>query len=259
MEFPEHLAPYNRYLWSPWNLIVVTGEAEKLWRGREEYAARHSITRDAAEPAALVSRLLAAAGLAAVSLAEREFWGWSVSLPGRGDGLFCGAEPEGMLCGRWLAASTRAGGLCVVQRQAEKLPLAQSHVTIITQDPVEAVERYFEVAEQTLIRIAVDGGGRCALLRPLPGGVFDAVNGLSDAALIETVFSSAGSGRMKLLEEVVLFYGCPCSREKIEAMVRALPADQQHELWGDLARLEITCPRCGRLHTFSRRDEQCGG
>ncbi len=34
MEFPEHLAHYNRYLWKSPNLIVVTGEAEKIWKGR---------------------------------------------------------------------------------------------------------------------------------------------------------------------------------------------------------------------------------
>ncbi len=100
-------------------------------------------------------------------------------MPGMDAGLFCGVEPEGMICGRVLG-NTKSKGLCVVQRQGEKSPLAQSHVTLITQDPVEAVERYFEEAEQTLIRIAVDDAGRGVLLRPMPGGTFDAINGLSD-------------------------------------------------------------------------------
>ena len=74
MEFPEHLAHYNRYLWQETNLIVVTGEAEKLWQGRAQYNTKHPIAAEAAGTALSVNRLLAAAGLAAVSLAEREFW-----------------------------------------------------------------------------------------------------------------------------------------------------------------------------------------
>ncbi len=252
MEFPEHLAHYKRYLWPSPNLIVVTGEAEKLWQGRSAYNSRFPVTAGAPEYEVLITRLLAAAGLAAVSLAEREYWGWSLSLPGLSAGFFCGADPEGMLCGRILENTKKGAGLCVVQRQAGKSPLAQSHVTLVTQDPMEAVERYFEEAEQTLIRIAVLENGSGVLLRPMPGGAFDEINGLSDAALVEKVFRCASAGEMKLLEEVLLFYGCSCSSEKITAMIKNLPADQQQQLWSDLKRLDIACPRCGRLYDITR-------
>ena len=251
MEFPEHLAHYNRYLWQSPNLIVVTGEADKIWKGRTAYHASHAMTAEAAGPAALLNRLFAAAGLAAVSLPQRESWGWSVSMPGLDEGLFCGVEPEGMICGRVLG-SNKKHGLCVVQRQGEKSPLAQSHITLINQDPVEAVERYFEEAEQTLIRIAVDDAGRGALLRPMPGGTFEAINGLSDDQIIERIFALAGDGSMQHLEEVLLFYQCPCSPEKIHAMLASLPADQSAQLWGDLKSLEIACPRCGRHYEVSK-------
>lgn len=254
MEFPEHLAHYNRYLWKEPGLIVVTGRAEKLWRGREAYAARYEIAPEADAGAALLGRLLAAAGLAAVSLPEREHWGWSVSLPGMAAGLFCAADPEGMMCGRVLESAAKDSGLCVVQRQGGKSPLAQSHVTLMTQDPVEAVERYFEEAEQTLIRIAVGGDGRGVLLRPLPGGVFDDISGLSDAELVGRVFGHAEAGRLQLLEEVLLFYDCPCSSGKIAAVLRGLPADEAARLWGDAELLETACPRCGRRYAITRRE-----
>lgn len=251
MEFPEHLAHYNRYLWKAPGLIVVTGEAKEIWEGRSAYCRRYPVAAEAAVPAALLNRLLAAAGLAAVSLAQRESWGWSVSMPGMDEGFFCGAEPEGMICGRVLG-NKKTQGLCVVQRQGEKTPLAQSHVTLITQDPVEAVERYFEEAEQTLIRIAVDDAGRGALLRPMPGGTFEEINGLSDDRIIESIFNLAGDGSMQHLEEVLLFYECPCSPEKMNAMITSLPADQSAQLWGELKQLEITCPRCGRYYEISK-------
>jgi hypothetical protein len=251
MEFPEHLAHYNRYLWKSPNLIVVTGEAGKIWKGRTAYHASHAVTAEAAGPAVLLNRLFAAAGLAAVSLAPRESWGWSVSMPGMDDGLFCGVEPEGMICGRVLGHK-KTQGLCVVQRQGEKSPLTQSHVTLLTQDPVEAVERFFEEAEQTLIRIAVDDAGRGTLLRPMPGGTFEAVNGLSDDQIIKRIYDLADDGSMQHLEEVLLFYECPCSPEKIHAMITSLPADQSEQLWGDLKQLEIACPRCGRYYEISK-------
>jgi hypothetical protein len=251
MEFPEHLAHYNRYLWKSPNLIVVTGEADKICKGRDAYHASHTVAAEEAAPAALLNRLLAATGLAAVSLAQRESWGWSVSPPGMKAGLFCGVEPEGMICGRVLN-NKKTQGLCVVQRQGEKSPMTQSHVTLITQDPLEAVERYFEEAEQTLIRIAVDDAGKGVLLRPMPGGVFEDINGLSDASIIERIFGLAAAGDMQHLEEVLLFYACPCSPEKISSMLKALPADQSAQLWGDLQRLEIACPRCGRYYEVRR-------
>lgn len=252
MEIFTYRAPYTRYLWQGPGLIVVTGEAEKLWQGCAAYNRTYLVAAGAPAGEALLKRLLAAAGLAAVSLARREFWGWSVSLPGMATGFFCGAEPEGMLCGRMLEKTEKAAGLCVVQRQDEKLPLAQSHSTLVTQDPVEAVERYFEDAEQTLIRIAVAGDGRGVLLRPLPGGVFDEIHGLSDEELIGLLFSLAGAGKLQLLEEVPLFYGCPCSSEKMAAMLRSLPDAQHGELWGDMRRLATTCPRCGRVYEITR-------
>jgi len=251
MEFPDHLAHYNRYLWKSPNLIVVTGAAEKIWEGRAAYHGSHTVAAEAPRAAGLLNRLFAAAGLAAVSLAQRESWGWSVSPPGMQEGLFCGAEPEGMICGRVLT-NKKAQGFCVVQRQGGESPMTQSHFNLITQDPAGAVERYFEEAEQTLIRIAVDDAGRGVLLRPMPGGAFDAINGLSDARIIERIFGLAADGAMQHLEEVLLFYACPCTTEKIRAMLKALPADQSAELWGDLQSLEITCPRCGRYYEVFR-------
>ena len=251
MEFPDHLAHYNRYLWKSPNLIAVTGAVEKIWEGRAAYHGSHTVAAEAPGAAGLLNRLFAAAGLAAVSLPERESWGWSVSPPGMEEGFFCGVEPEGLICGRVLD-NKKTQGLCVVQRQGEKSPMAQSHVKLITQDPVEAVERYFEEAEQTLIRIAVDDAGRGVLLRPMPGGAFDAINGLSDARIIERIFGLAADGAMQHLEEVLLFYACPCTTEKIRAMLKALPADQSAELWGDLQSLEIACPRCGRYYKVFR-------
>jgi molecular chaperone Hsp33 len=245
-------AHYFRYLWNAPDLIVVLGEALPLWHSRHAYCQRHHIQDADTEGIRLLERLFAAAGLAAVQSTERELWGWSLSLPGLSTGLFCGVEPEGMVCGRVLA-SPASKNLTIVQHQSPKSPMAQSHFTLMSQDPVEAVERYFEEAEQTLIRIAVDGSGRGVLLRPLPGGRFDDIQGLSDEALIARCRSLAADGSLKKLDEVLLFYECPCTGEKLQSMLESLPEQQRGALWADSSTLAIECPRCARKHLLARR------
>jgi hypothetical protein len=246
-----HLAHYFRYHWEKPNLIVVTGEADEIWKGYDTYCERYGIRQTGSEDAAMLKRLFAAAGLAAVSLPEPEHWGWSVTFPNLSRGLFCGVEPEGSLCGREMESDPQKN-LVVVQRQAKNSPMTQSYFSLITHDPIEAVERYFEEAEQTLIRIAVDRNGRGALLRPLPGGNFDDVSGFTDDELISRCFKMAGEGEIKKLQEMLVFYECPCNMDQIKKMLNSLPENQRIELWGDLDMLEVSCPRCGRKYIVKR-------
>jgi hypothetical protein len=251
MKTKLNFAHYFRYHWEQPHLIVVTGEAEEIWNGYDAYCNRYEISEASPESTPMLKRFFAAAGLAAVSLAEAEWWGWSVTFPQSSIGLFCGVEPEGMVCGTVLE-SDPSKNLVVVQRKGKKAPMAQSYFSLMTQDPVEVVERYFEEAEQTLIRIAVDSKGRGALLRPMPGGNFDDIAGFSDDELIARCFGLAADGAIKKLDEVLLFYECPCNQQKIDAIIKGLPENQLAELWGDLDSLEVSCPRCGRKYTVNR-------
>ncbi len=246
-----HLAHYYRYHWESADLIVVTGEATQIWEGYMAYCGRYEIAVPEKEKRAMLFRMFAAAGLAAVSLPEPEYWGWSVSFKGLSTGLFCGVEPNGMMCGT-LIKSDPDRNLVAVQRQAKNSPLTQSRFSLFTHDPVEAVEHYFAESEQTLIRIAVDEKGKGVLLRPLPGGRFDEIEGLTDRELISRCFGLAEDKKITLLEEMLIFYECPCNKQMIEKMVKSLPLDQQKELWGNLDHLEVLCPRCGRKYLISR-------
>lgn len=249
---PSLFAHYFRYLWNAPDLIVVIGDARPLWESRRAYCRTHHIQDGNPEGIRLLERLFTAAGLASVQAAERAWWGWSLSLPGLATGLFCGVEPEGLVCGRVLE-SRPSKNLTVVQHQEPKSPMAQSHFTLMTQDPVEAVEKYFEEAEQTLIRIAVDGSGQGVLLRPMPGGRFDDIQGLSDDGLIAKCRGLAEDGTLKKLDEVLLFYECPCTEQKIHKMLESLPEQQRETLWTDSGTLEVECPRCARKYLLTRR------
>lgn len=247
----QYLSHYCRYLWQGPELIVITGDASKLWQGLQEYAEKYRIEYGDNKENTVVKRLLAGAGLAAVSLPERESWGWTMSLPGSSAGLFCGVEPEGMACVslRHSAAETDAA---VVQRQKEKSPMTQSHYTLDSTEPVKAVERYFEESAQMLVRIALLDDGRGAFVQPMPGHDFGPLDGLSDAGLVDQCFALCDNEQAKLLNEVVLFYGCRCSDTMILEMITALPAQQRLGLWRDSSKLTINCPRCNRAYTISK-------
>lgn len=245
------LSHYYRYLWQGPELIVIAGDATRLLQGREVYCEKHQIPPDKPAEQAALNRLISGAGLAAVSLPERESWGWTLALPGTGTGLFCAVEPEGMVCA-CVRASEPGAGTAVVQRQKERSPLTQSHYTLASDDPVRAVEQYFEESAQMLVRTAVLDDGRGVFVQPLPGHGFGPLDGFDDRELVERCFGLQGREDVKLLDEVVLFYGCRCSDEMILNMIIALPGQQRAELWQDAPSLTVNCPRCARAYTLTR-------
>jgi len=247
-----HLAHYFRYFWEEPGLLVVTGEAEEIYRGYAAYNERYGIADADPGAAMLLKRLFAGAGLAAVSLSPRESWGWSLAVPGSTVGLFCGVEPEGMVCGRVLESDSSQQE-AAVQRQDGRSPCTQSHFTLTGSDPAGAVERYFEEAQQILARVAVDDNGKGVLVCPLPGGRFDVIGGLENHELISRCFHMAAAGEMNRLEEVLLFYECRCNDEVMLSMITGLPRQQRKELWKDTDVISVVCPRCGRSYTVRQQ------
>jgi len=247
----KHLSHYYRYLWQGPELIVIVGDAAKLWQGFQEYEEKYHTAFGDNDESKAVRRLLAGAGLAAVSLPERESWGWTLSLPGSNSGLFCGLEPEGMACVS-LRRSVADSNAAVVQRQKEKSPMTQSHYTLNSADPVQAVEQYFEASAQMLVRVAVLDDGRGVFVQPMPGHDFGPLDGLSDIELVEQCTALSENEQAKLLDEVVLFYDCRCSDTMILEMVTSLPSQQRVELWKDSSTLTINCPRCNRAYTLNK-------
>lgn len=246
-----HLSRYERHLWRAPDLLVVRGDFSEALVSRDAYEARHGIAPTGGAPGQALERLMAAAGLAAVSLAERESWGWSITLPGADFGLFCGVEPEGLVCGR-VREAERAAALGVLQRQHGNGPVFQSNFEPRGPDPVSAVTTYFDQVEQRATRLALRGASEGVLVQALPGGAFESVSGLDDAALFAAVAAAIDGGATKLLDEVVLFYECRCDDGMIDKMLASLSDKQRAYLWEDQTALSIECPRCGRDFQVAR-------
>jgi hypothetical protein len=240
----------SRHLWSERSLLVVTGDLGTLLAGKRAYDARYGIPVDAAADVRALDRLLAAAALAAVSLAERESWGWTMTSAGAGHGLFCAAEPEGMICGTSRAADPDHA-VAYVQRRKGDGPLVESRFLPVSGDPAASVQRYFEKVEQIDTRIAVDEEGAGALVQAMPGGALAELATMGDAELLAELRTVAGSDRAEHLDDVVVFYECRCDDALMIEMIAALPEASRKEIRADRSDLSIACPRCGRDFTIS--------
>lgn len=257
MTLPKlHLSHYHRYLWPEHGLLVVRGNLAEVLTCRQLYEERHGISAAKGAGAASLVRLMGAAGLAAVSLTQRESWGWSVTLAGQGFGLFCAVEPEGMLCCRMQQAPADRFAV-VSQRQKAGGALVQSNIKPPSDDPRDVVQAYFTQVEQIATRVALgendlDG----VLVQALPDGDLSVVQGLDHAGIIGRVDQALDAGQLKHSEEVLLFYECRCDDEMILQMITSLPAAQRRELWGDEQELQVDCPRCGRRYTLTRGGQE---
>jgi hypothetical protein len=249
----KNLAKYKRYLIEEAHLLVVRGCIAPVISGMSAYNLRYRIAPPHEELNSLLHELLAATALAAVSLAERESWGWSLTLRGMNVGFFVGVEPEGMVCARVREAeATKASAM--IQRQKAGLPMTQSHIRPRTATPSVMVEQYFAEVDQTRTRLEVKENGDSILVHALPDGNFDAAKDLSTDGLFEYLDSAIEEGRVKELGEVLLFYECRCSEEMISRMITNMSGPDQRDVFGSLPHVEIECPRCGRKYSVARAD-----
>ena len=244
---------FERRLWEEAGLLIIRGNFKLALESKRLYESRHGIAPVLERHEEELARLMAAAGLAALSLSERESWGWTLSTAGAPCGFFCGVEPEGMICARLREAPTDRSAV-YLQRKKTRAPLVESHYEPEGNDPVNAVQRYFEKVEQIPTRVAVDAHLDCVLVQALPDGDFERVRSLDDAELLSLAARLEASSLLKKLDDVVLFYECRCNDELILEMITGLPHSQRAELWGDLEQMEVECPRCGRNYVVTRGD-----
>ena len=249
-----HLGKYYRYLWEDTQLLAVIGYFPEVLVSKRLYEERHNIRTTRPDALPTLHRLMGATTLAAVSLSERESWGWTVTLPGMDVGFFCGVEPEGIVSAQ-IRTAPSARQTVYVQRRKGAAPMTQSVFEPLSDDPVAAVKRYFDQAVQLETRIVLDGENSGVLVQPLPGGQFSTVKDLEDGKLIELFRQMASRGELEPVGEVVLFYECRCNDQMILDMITTLPQADREAVWGDETSLTIECPRCGREYTLERKKQ----
>lgn len=251
----KELTKFRRYLLEDSAMLIVRGGIAPVIAGMNTYNARYGIAPPRENLDSLIHELLAGAALSAVSLADRDSWGWSLTFKGMRAGFFVGVEPEGMICLRVVDADSEKSS-CLIQRQKSGLPLTQSHITPRTRNSRDVVEQYFQEADQTKTRLVIRADGEGALLHVLPEGDFGVVKGLNVDELFSFIDGSIEDGKAREVGEVFIFYEFRCSEEMISRMVENMSESNGRDLFGDLEHLEIECPRCGRKYTVTRTDHK---
>ncbi|HEY4093103.1 MAG TPA: Hsp33 family molecular chaperone HslO [Luteibacter sp.] len=144
----------------------------------------------------------------------------------------------------------------------------------------EALEGYFDRSEQLPARIllAADGDHAVGLmLQPVPGeGGHSAADADDDAwARVGHLTETLGAREMlatrpeellyrlyheeqvRLYDPRPLAFGCTCSRERVEGMLRALGRDEVHATLDDRnGEIEVICEFCATRYTFDRVDAE---
>lgn len=249
----QNVAEYKRYLMDEEGLLVVRGSVEPVLSGMRVYNSRYKIVPPPAILEPVVSDLLSAAALSALSLADRESWGWSLTFKGMQTGFFVGLEPEGMMCLRILPAESDKASV-LVQRQKAGFPMTQSHLEPRSESPFSVVEQYFYEVVQTATRLATGADGEGMLVQTLPGGTFGTVVDLEPEDLFNLVDRAIEEGTAKAAGEVLLFYECRCSEEMISGLIGKMKKADREDLFGELPRINVECPRCGREYTVTRTE-----
>jgi hypothetical protein len=249
----QNVAKYKRYLMHGEGLLVVRGSVEPVISGMRVYNSRYEIAPPSTILEPVVCDLLSAAALSALSLSDRESWGWSLTFKGMQAGFFVGLEPEGMMCLRVLPAESDKGSV-LVQRQKAGFPMTQSHLEPRSESAFSVAEQYFSEVVQTATRLATGTDGEGMLVQALPGGTFETVRDLGPEGLFNLVDGAIEAGTAKAAGEVLLFYECRCSEEMISGLIGKMKAADREDLFGELPHINVECPRCGREYTVTRTE-----
>ncbi len=292
----EYLALYRRYLWENKNIIFVyTNAISKITRARENYNAVHNIARgEAPVITKTLNDMMIAASLAAESQMTREMWGWTIRLPFKKWGIFCGIEPNGSICCRTRKLSADAEkdviGALAIQRVDDNAPVRQSMLIPRDTQVHLLVEQYFDESEQLPARVAISKD-EALLALSMPNAAWSEVEKLSEADLIKKFHEllqdgnveevkeieeeakqderlakvraqyaklhsgdALSHGELKCTHEAVFYYDCRCDSQQMHKVIERLPESEQKEVWKGTDHLEIECPRCGRKHTIFKKD-----
>lgn len=185
------LALYRRFLWESKDILwIYTSQVKKLFQSRDEYFALANIqppTMDEKQRRE-IDALIVSATLACESQVERDMWGWTVRLPLKSWGMFCGVEPEGTVCARLTKLADDAAkdpvGSFAIQRVSTGAPVRQTSLIPRDTSSLYLVEQYFDESEQLPARIAINGDEALMALT-MPNAKWQEVEKLSQQELFD--------------------------------------------------------------------------
>lgn len=259
------------------------GNAVLVWADVSSLA-RDLCRRHLAGPAAslgLGQSLVSAALLSAGLTGEDERLSWFMDVDGPLEGCQVEVSVDGRVRGftrkktmddldmvRDVCPETLFGrnGTLQVSRSTSRGILEQARLAVAPADPGRALSRYYASVQGRLslvsLCVSLDAEGELAAARGAlmiveagrmqeEGALSEAfrkgaVKGcLEDGGDWDGLLSLLGLGDMKVLVRRELRFGCSCSREKVEAALAILPADDLREMASTGEPHPVTCHFCG--------------
>lgn len=237
------LALYRRFLWESKDILwIYTNQVDKLFASRRAYFEQARLS-DGDLDASIqreLDALIVSATLAMESQVERDMWGWTVRLPFKSWGMFCGVEPEGTVCARLTQLGGEARrdpvGSFAIQRVSAGAPVRQTSLIPRDTSSLYLVEQYFDESEQLPARIAI-GDGEAVMALSMPNAKWEEVSSLSQSDLLSlfhevaSKFEQAESESRAAGEEALAQSE---AAQRIKAQFAAAKGPQTGALYGDL-------------------------
>lgn len=200
---------------------------------------------------AIFKRALAAFTLHCCSRPWGELTAWTINFQAPLMNLFLTSDNEtGAVTGRIFTEDVKQGpeNLFFADVVRGNQPKRRSTISFDSSDPLRAVEAFYTQSEQRGARYFQLGEETFALVIEHPDCDLAWFNGLTT----EAVSALDATETLAPLERRVYRWHCGCNQQRMMEVLAPTMRQDPEVLFGDEAKLEIRCPRCGARHTVTR-------
>lgn len=207
--------------------------------------------RVAPEHDAMFKRALAAFTLHCASRPWNELIAWTINFQAPLVNLFLtGDNQTGAVTGRVFEENVKEGPenlfFCDVVRGNQ--PKRRSTVSFEGNDPIKAVEKFYAQSEQRGARYFQLAEEDWVMISEHP----DCDLTWFAALTTDQVRTLDQTETLAPMERRIQRWHCGCNQERMMEVLAPTMKQDPEALFGDDAKLEIRCPRCGARHTITR-------
>jgi molecular chaperone Hsp33 len=207
--------------------------------------------RVAPEHDAMFKRALAGFTLHCASRPWNEMTAWTINFQSPLVNLFLTGDNEnGAVTGRVFDENVKEGpeSLFFADVVRGNQPKRRSMVSFDGDDPLKAVEKFYAQSEQRRARYFQIGEEEFVMVTEHP----DCDLPWLDALTADQIRGIDQTDTLVLMERRIQRWHCGCNQRRMLEVLAPSMKEDPEALFGNEAKLEIRCPRCGARHTVTR-------
>jgi molecular chaperone Hsp33 len=232
------------------NVLVARAEFSDLFVDYYLHLSANRI-RVAPEHDAMFKRALTAFTLHSASRPWNEMTAWTVNFQAPLVNLFLTGDNEtGTVTGRVFDENVKEGpeNLFFADVVRGNQPKRRSTVDFVGSDAFIAVEKFYAQSEQRQARYFQLAEEEFAMVIEHPDCDLKWLNGLTTEAVREVDRHET----LALMEQRIYRWHCGCNQERMMEVLAPTMKQDPDALFGEEAKIEIRCPRCGARHAVTR-------